>query len=146
MLPFFWGMRLSVPSFVLRLLSLILFLGVGHLFAQSAAEYESFRARYKPHQEKLDPSNKAVQVVQYLSGAELAAVLESYIQEGDKQMFSLLICSVGRPLAVEALQSMSTGAMAKGLNWLDNYWTLDLMWYTDEATFNRVAPSLKAFR
>ena len=36
--------------------------------------------------------------------------------------------------------------MAKGLNWLDKYWTLDLMWYTDEATFNRVTPSLKAFR
>jgi hypothetical protein len=29
---------------------------------------------------------------------------------------------------------------------LDNNRTLDLMWYTDEATFNRVAPSLKAFR
>jgi len=127
-------------------IAMLLLNGVHWLSAQSNSSYQKFKSSYKPHQEKLDPTNKAVQVVQYLSGAELAAVLESYIREGDKQMFSLLICSVGRPLAVEALQSMSTGAMAKGLNWLDNYWTLDLMWYTDESTFNRVAPSLKAFR
>ena len=127
-------------------IAMVLFIGVHFLAAQHNSGYQNFKTSYRPHQEKLDPSNKAVQVVQYLSGAELAAVLESYIQEGDKQMFSLLICSVGRPLASEAMQAMSTNSMAKGLNWLDNYWTLDLMWYTDEATFNRVTPSLKAFR
>jgi hypothetical protein len=127
-------------------IAMLLLTGVHWLSAQSNSSYQKFKSSYKPHQEKLDPTNKAVQVVQYLSGAELAAVLESYIQEGDKKMFSLLMCSVSRPLAAEAMQAMTTGALAKGLNWLDKYWTLELMWYTDEATFNRVAPSLKAFR
>lgn len=116
------------------------------LFAQSGSDYAGFRSGYKPHQAKMDPNSKSVQVVQYLSGAELAAVLETYIMEGDKRMFSQLVCSVSRTLAAEAFQQMSTGSLSKGLNWLDSYWTLDLMWYTDEATFNRLAPSLKAFR
>jgi hypothetical protein len=126
----------------LLLLSII---GAG-LYAQSGTDYAGFRSRYKPHQKKMDPKSKSVLVVQYLSGAELAAVLENYIQEGDKRMFTQLVCGVNRSLAAEAFQHMPTSSLIKGLNWLDNYWTLDLMWFTDEATFNRVAPSLKAFR
>ncbi|MDP2384949.1 MAG: hypothetical protein Q8M29_01140 [Bacteroidota bacterium] len=126
-----------ITTVVLLLLSL-------STFAQKS--YAEFQGTYKPHNKLNEPENQAVKVVGYLESSSLAGIMEEYAKNKDKRMFQLIISSVDRKKAGEALDAMKPKLAIKGLNMLDKEWVPEVVFYASEKTYNELSPKVDALK
>ncbi len=101
--------------------------------------YSNFKSSYNPHDELAAPDNKAVKVVGLMEPEQVAGIMEAYVKDNDKQTFAVIITSIERQKAGAVLDSMNPKLALKGLGFLNEKWSKDLLWYVSEQTFNALA-------
>ena len=108
-------MRMKTKLFSLKLTFLLVFMA-GVAIAQPS--FKEFKKKYKPHNELIAPDNKAVKLVSYMEASKVAGVMEEYVDDENKEMFTLLITSVKRATAGKIIDAMNVSKAAKGLNFM----------------------------
>jgi len=101
--------------------------------------YSKFKNSYNPHDELASPDNKAVKVVGLMEAEQVAGIMEEYVKDNDKETFAVIITSIERQKAGKVLDNMNPKMALKGLGFLNEKWSKDLLWYVSETTFNALA-------
>jgi hypothetical protein len=112
----------------------------------SQQSYANFKAHYKPHNKLNNPADKTVAIVNYMDVKSIAGILEEYVKSNDYKMFTLVITSIDRQSAGEVIDVMKYPLAIKGLNMLEKYWLMDILFYTSETTYNAVSAKLKVLK
>lgn len=112
---------------------------------QAQMPYNVFKQRYSPHNNTiLDSKNDGVKTANGLSSKELAGYLDTYVVQEEKQVFMAIVSSIRREHCGMTIGYMEPAKAIRGLNWLKDEWVRELMWYTSEETYNKLAPYLTA--
>jgi len=107
--------------------------------SNSNSAYSKFKNSYQPHNELAAPDNKAVKVVGFMAPDQVAGVMEEYVKDNNQETFAIIITSIERQKAGAVLDNMKPKLALKGLGFLNDKWSKDLLWYVSEKTFNALA-------
>ncbi len=112
---------------------------------QAQMPYSEFKRLYTPHnQPGISTKTEGVVNANKMSASELAPFMETFVMGDEKEVFMGLITSMRRELAGGTIDNMEPSRAIRGLNWLKDEWVLEVVWYVNENTYNKIAAYLTA--
>lgn len=120
--------------------------------ASAQMAYEEFKKTYRPTNEYIAPNNAAVEKINAMDAATVAALIETYAMEavdGDEDsetMVALIMTSVKRSLVAQALKEGRARSMIVALLLLKEEWQQELLWHVDKTTYHNLAPHVTGVR
>jgi len=143
---------MNVQKIIRKSLSLSLILIVT-FYTNAIAQvpsYKNFKSSYIPHN-KIIKSHNPDEYIMFglldkMDLENLIPFCSKYIKDDDKRIFLTIIKGVSREKASRIINNMEAEYQVKGINWLDNYWALDFIFYLSEENYNTISSKLIALK